>query len=151
MLFEGCIILTLALMIAMAARGREPRKHAGVYLFTNSVNDFPFYQVDHNDMSSLFPDSLSRPYLPPFRTLLVNGPYHPSAPIHLCFSHTRIQPQSKTVFLTPSRSNFKRSLEDYNDDWLTANSGLGKIAEISSRIEVLLVFRLVAPICLPAE
>ena len=93
-------------------------------------------------MSSLFPDSLSRPYLPPFRTLLVKGPYHPSAPIHLCFSHTRTQIHSKTVLLTPSRSNFKRSLEEYNDDWLTTNSGLGKIAEISSRIEVLLVFRL---------
>jgi len=84
----------------------------------------------------LFPDSLPAPNLPPFRTLLIKGSYHPSAPIHLCLSHTRTRPGSKTVLFTPSRSSFKRSLEEFNDDWLSTHSGHGKMAEISSRIEV---------------
>jgi len=87
-------------------------------------------------MSSLFPHSLPGPNLPPFRTLLIKGSYHPSAPIHLCLSHTRTRPCSKALLLTPSRSSFQRSLEEFNDEWLSTHSGHGKMGEISSRIEV---------------
>jgi len=38
--------------------------------------------------------------------------------------------------LTPSRSSFKRSLEEFDDDWLSTYSGHGKIAELSNRTEV---------------
>jgi len=87
-------------------------------------------------MLSLFPDGVSERELPPFRTLLIKGSYHPSAPIHLCLSHSRSQTRSKIILLTPSRSSFKRSLEEFNDDWLSVYSGHGKITELSSRIEV---------------
>jgi hypothetical protein len=100
------------------------------------VQSLPTRQYYVIYMSTLFPDSLSGPNLPPFRTFLVKGSYHPSAPIHLCLSHTCTRPRSKTLLLTPSRSNFMRSLAEFNDDWLSMHSGHGKLVELSSRIEV---------------
>lgn len=90
-------------------------------------------------MSSLFPDTLAGNSLPPFKTLLIKGPYHPSAPIHLCLSHTSTHPQSRSLFLTPSRTGLKDALAIFNDDWLTEKSGHGTVSEISSRIKILLV------------
>ena len=94
-------------------------------------------------MLSLFPDSLTGHNLPPCRTLLIKGSYHSSAPIHLCLSHSRTHPRSKVIWLTSSRSRFRRSLEEFNDDWLSTCAGHGRVAEILSRIDILSVSRLV--------
>jgi hypothetical protein len=95
-----------------------------------------------NRMPSLFPDSGSgtnSPSLPPFQTLLINGSYHPSAPIHLCLSYVACNPSSRVIFITPSRQSFEVALRDYDDAWLGQNSGSGKIHALSSRTTILCV------------
>jgi hypothetical protein len=88
-------------------------------------------------MSSLFPPP--GPQLPPFKTLLVKGKYHSSAPIHLSLSHIARSNDFEVIIITPSRQKIATALQEYNDDWLTANSGLGAITCISSRVKLLSV------------
>lgn len=114
------------------------------WMDNRDAHNCPFWHNVHSEhrdfrdatMSTLFPTSWSGPDLPPFRTFLVKGSYHPSAPIHLCLSHTCTRPHSRTLLLTPSRSNFIRSLAEFNDDWLSTHSGHGKLVELSSGIEI---------------
>ncbi|KZP24578.1 hypothetical protein FIBSPDRAFT_1042042 [Athelia psychrophila] len=87
-------------------------------------------------MSTLFPETLPDYILPPFETLLIKGDYHPSAPIHLCLSHTQARPHSRALLLTPSRATFKRALQEHHDDWLSTHSGHGRMMEVSRRIDV---------------
>lgn len=93
-------------------------------------------------MSSLFPETFSGHDLPPCRTLLIQGPYHPSAPIHLCLSHTKARPNSKAMLLTPSRGDIANALVEFDDDWISSTSGHGKISEIARRVDILLVSNL---------
>lgn len=80
------------------------------------------------------------PTLPPFETLLVKGPYFPSAPLHLCLSHLRSEPHArKALVLTPRRQAFAAALEEFNDQWLTTHSGKGEIADLLSKTDVLYV------------
>ncbi|KAF9230515.1 hypothetical protein BU15DRAFT_57156 [Melanogaster broomeanus] len=79
----------------------------------------------------LFPEPA--PHLPRFRNLLMYGPYHPSAPIHLCLS---MAPADKAILLTPSRPLFLDGLRKYNDQWLKSYSGTGSMASISSRVNI---------------
>ncbi|KAH7887899.1 hypothetical protein F5I97DRAFT_1804599 [Phlebopus sp. FC_14] len=79
----------------------------------------------------LFPEP--GPSLPPFKTLLVHGTYHPSAPIHMCLS---ISPQDKAMLISPSRQLLLRSLRNYNDEWMDSNSGTGHVSSLSSRTTV---------------
>ncbi|KIJ70261.1 hypothetical protein HYDPIDRAFT_104948 [Hydnomerulius pinastri MD-312] len=74
----------------------------------------------------LFPEP--GPNLPQFSALLVHGPYHPSAPIHLCLS---MAPGDKAMLLTPSRQLLSDCLRNYNDEWINSYSGTGAIANLS--------------------
>ena len=89
-------------------------------------------------MTTLFP--LPSPPLPEFTTLLLKGPYHASAPIHLCLTHLANRPGTRAVLLTPSRDNFAAALRDLNDDWLNECGGFGAVYQVLSRVEVLYVF-----------
>jgi hypothetical protein len=88
-------------------------------------------------MPSLFPHP--GPQLPSFKTLLVKGNYHPSAPIHLSLSLITRLNDSEAVIITPSRQKFATALQEYNDEWLTSNSGLGATTCLSSRVKLLSV------------
>lgn len=85
-------------------------------------------------MLSLFPGF--GPQLPPFTSLLIQGPYHASAPIHLALSHTSQANGSSAIFLSPSRQLVTVALKEHNDSWL-AQSGHGRVSEMSSRIKML--------------
>ncbi|KAH9062206.1 hypothetical protein EDB87DRAFT_326171 [Lactarius vividus] len=85
-------------------------------------------------MTTLFP--LPSPALPEFTTLLLKGPFHASAPIHLCLTHLANRPGTCAVLLTPSRDNFVAALRDLNDDWLNECGGFGAVYEVLSRVEV---------------
>jgi hypothetical protein len=91
-----------------------------------------------NRSASLFPHP--GPSLPPFRTLLIKGSYHSSAPIHLCLSHTSQNPNSKAVLLTPSRQNLVDALTQYHDDRSTLHSEVNRDVDVTSKIDFLSVF-----------
>ncbi|KAL5524104.1 hypothetical protein ACEPAG_8277 [Sanghuangporus baumii] len=78
----------------------------------------------------MFPASL-----PSFNSLLVKGPYPPSAPIHLCISHLRDN-AGKVLFLSPSRQALASSLQDFNDEWLNINATKGQHLALLSRIDI---------------
>jgi hypothetical protein len=86
---------------------------------------------------------LPSPVLPEFTTLLLKGPYHASAPIHLCLTHLASRPGQRAVLLTPSRDNFVAALRDLNDDWLNECGGYGAVSQVLSRVDVLSVFFLI--------
>ncbi|KAF8974772.1 hypothetical protein BDZ97DRAFT_1775307 [Flammula alnicola] len=83
-------------------------------------------------MLSLFPQPA--PALPNLSTLLIAGPYHPSAPIHLALTLNSENSKARTIILSPSRSVFKEDLLRFNDSWLNSHSGDGKISELTSNI-----------------
>lgn len=85
-------------------------------------------------MPSLFPQP--GPSLPTFRTLLVKGSYHPSAPIHLSLSCTSKATDSHAILISPSRQNLTMALQEYNDEWLKLNSGLGDVSSLSARVKL---------------
>ncbi|EPQ59368.1 hypothetical protein GLOTRDRAFT_34556 [Gloeophyllum trabeum ATCC 11539] len=85
---------------------------------------------------SFFPSSWPREDLPDFSTLLVKGLYHASAPIHLCLTHVAQYSTAKAILIAPSREAFVRDLQDLDDEWLSSFAGHGRIAGLSSRIEV---------------
>lgn len=76
--------------------------------------------------------------LPRFKSLLVHGPYNPSAPIHLSLS---VPPPHHTILFTPSRHSLLQALQTHNDEWLNTHSGAGIVASMSSRVTVLLATR----------
>ncbi|KAJ7129368.1 hypothetical protein C8R44DRAFT_776629 [Mycena epipterygia] len=84
-------------------------------------------------MPSLFP---SGPELPDFRSLVVKGAYHPSAPVHLALSNAAKCPETRTLLITPSRQAMADALRDYNDEWISVHSGRGNVLELSSCITV---------------
>ncbi|KAK0498391.1 hypothetical protein EDD18DRAFT_1461424 [Armillaria luteobubalina] len=87
-------------------------------------------------MLSLFPGF--EPQLPSFTSLMIQGPYHASAPIHLALSHTSQANSSSAVFLSPSCQLVTVVLKEYNDSWLATHSGQGRVSEMSSRINMLI-------------
>nr|GAT53621.1 predicted protein [Mycena chlorophos] len=80
---------------------------------------------------SLFPPGSGGPTLPEFKSLLVKGPYHASAPVHLALSFTEKQPDMRIVMITPSRQAITRALREHNDDWMVEHSGRGEVLELS--------------------
>lgn len=84
--------------------------------------------------SSLFP-SPPGPSLPSFNSLLVRGPYPPSAPLHLCLSHIQAN-AGNVLFLSPSRQAFATPLQDFNDQWLTTNAAKGQHLNLLSRVQI---------------
>ncbi|KAH9954366.1 hypothetical protein BGW80DRAFT_1190497 [Lactifluus volemus] len=85
-------------------------------------------------MTTVFP--LPSPALPEFTTLLLKGPYHASAPIHLCLTHLANHPGTRAILLSPSRDNFIAALRDLNDDWLNECGGYGVVSQVLSRVDV---------------
>ncbi|KAF8138195.1 hypothetical protein EV363DRAFT_1413927 [Boletus edulis] len=71
--------------------------------------------------------------LPQFKSLLVYGPYHPSAPIHLSLS---VPPPHSTLLFSPSRDTLLQALQGHPDEWLNTHSGTGTLASMSSRVTV---------------
>ena len=86
---------------------------------------------------SLFPPP--GPPLPPFRSLLVKGKYHASAPIHLCLSHALLPETKKVVLVVPSRRALKASLKQLNDEWIKIHGGEGRNTGAASKVDVLSV------------
>lgn len=88
-------------------------------------------------MASLFPPP--SPGLPPFRTLLVQGPFHPSAPVHLMLSQNAQNQKGKALMITPSRQTLAAALVECGDEWLKIHGGHGQTCSASSRVDILLV------------
>ncbi|KAK7695466.1 hypothetical protein QCA50_000102 [Cerrena zonata] len=86
-------------------------------------------------MTTLFPPS--SPTLPEFRTLLVDGNYHPSAPIHLCVSHLAQSDGKQAILLYPSRAKFTSALKESNDGWLNQHGGEGAFSQHTRNVQVL--------------
>ncbi|KAJ7167498.1 hypothetical protein C8R46DRAFT_1093202 [Mycena filopes] len=100
-------------------------------------------------MASLFPPNSNGPPLPPFHTLLIKGPHHPSAPIHLALSKFQSQSVFPTVPSTsttasnnvnatgdeprvvmiaaPGRESLAGALRAHNDDWVGTHAGRGDV------------------------
>lgn len=76
------------------------------------------------------------PSLPPYISLIVQGDYHPSAPIHMCLS---VPTGAKALLLSSARQTLIRSLREYNDEWLLTESGTGNTCHSSSKVDILLV------------
>ncbi|CAE6351101.1 unnamed protein product [Rhizoctonia solani] len=79
---------------------------------------------------SIFPPNTG-PKLPPdFSSFVIQGPYPPSAPIHLCLSHLQSGPKSnKAVLISSSSKHLSSQLEEYSDLWLHEHAMSGAIAE----------------------
>ncbi|KAG2058878.1 hypothetical protein BDR06DRAFT_875496 [Suillus hirtellus] len=82
-------------------------------------------------MARMFPTS--DPSLPPYKSLIIQGDYHPSAPIHMCLSVTT---GAKALLLSSARQALIRSLQEYNDEWLLSNSGTGNTCRSSSEVDI---------------
>ncbi|KAG2158863.1 uncharacterized protein EDB93DRAFT_1116767 [Suillus bovinus] len=82
-------------------------------------------------MTQMF--STSDPSLPPYKSLIVQGDYHPSAPIHMCLS---VPTGAKALLLSSARQALIRSLREYNDEWLLTNSGTGNTCRSSSEVDI---------------
>ncbi|KAG1755903.1 hypothetical protein EDB19DRAFT_1663604 [Suillus lakei] len=82
-------------------------------------------------MARMFPSS--DPSLPPYKSLIVQGDYHPSAPIHMCLSVSR---DAKALLLSSARQALIQSLREYNDEWLLTDSGTGNTCHSSSKVDI---------------
>ncbi|KAG2146627.1 hypothetical protein DEU56DRAFT_785527 [Suillus clintonianus] len=82
-------------------------------------------------MARMFPTS--GPCLPPYKSLIIQGDYHPSAPIHMCLS---VPMGAKALLLSSSRQALIRSLREYNDEWLLTDSGTGNTCHSSSKVDI---------------
>ena len=85
---------------------------------------------------SLFPQPLAPP-IPDFNTFLFAGSYPISAPIHLSLSHSLQDLKAPTILLSPSRAALVNSLQSFDDAFLTANYGHGRVSELASNVSIL--------------
>lgn len=88
-------------------------------------------------MASIFPQP--SPCVPPFKTLLIHGPYHPSAPLHLCLSHAALVPTNRALFIAPSRAKLQTTLREFSDEWLNERGGHGLTSQSAMRVQMLFV------------
>lgn len=117
---------------------QAPRLYPAFITTTYSISFIPRSSASSTFCSlmlSLFPGF--EPQLPSFTSLMIQGPYHASAPIHLALSHTSQANSSSAVFLSPSCQLVTVVLKEYNDSWLATHSGQGRVSEMSSRINML--------------
>jgi hypothetical protein len=99
-------------------------------------------------MASFFPEPrANQAHLPPFNTLLVVGPYHPTAPIHLAFSLNAGNDRARTVFLTPSKDSYAELLLTFNDAWLNEHCSDGAVSYAGQNITNLYSTLYLAPRC----
>ena len=66
-------------------------------------------------MLSLFPQDSKCP-LPSFKTLLVTGNYHPSAPIHLALSYLADSGEGSALIMTESRQSLFQPLAMFDNE-----------------------------------
>ncbi|KAF8709123.1 hypothetical protein RHS03_02695, partial [Rhizoctonia solani] len=101
---------------------------------------------------SIFPPNTG-PKLPPdFSSLVIQGPYPPSAPIHLCLSHLQSGPKSnKAVLISSSSKHLSSQLEEYSDLWLHEHAMSGAIAEHLHQTDILYVDALTPLPLLPSS
>lgn len=86
---------------------------------------------------SIFPPNSSAKPLPDFASLVIQGPYPPSAPLHLCLSHLTTGPQTnKALLISPSNKHLSSTLDEYNDAWLGEHAGHGSVAEHLHQIDI---------------
>ncbi|TFK27092.1 hypothetical protein FA15DRAFT_666828 [Coprinopsis marcescibilis] len=86
-------------------------------------------------MPGFFPNNNHR--LPVFKSMLVIGPHHASAPIHLALSYAAEHPNSSPLILSSSRTSFKEDLVALNDGWISSTSRQGNMMEALSRVNLL--------------
>ncbi|KAJ3556938.1 hypothetical protein NM688_g1748 [Phlebia brevispora] len=86
-------------------------------------------------MVSLFP--AAGPSLPSFKSLLIKGRYHASAPIHLCLSEALRPECTKVILVVASRAALTASLTHLRDEWIKVHGGEGRIAGAAMKVEVL--------------
>ena len=86
---------------------------------------------------SIFPPP--GPPLPKFRTILLKGKYHASAPIHICLSYALSPEVDKVVLIAPSRSALKTDVEKAKDDWIAVHGGEGLTSGAALKVDVLSV------------
>lgn len=89
------------------------------------------------EMATLFPSP--GPALPPFRSLLVKGNFHATAPLHLCLSHVLQDDSAKAILLTSSRARFIATMKQFNEEWVVEHGGDGRTVNTSRRIDMLCV------------
>ena len=87
----------------------------------------------------LFPPEPSSPVLPSFDSLLVKGPYPPSAPLHLCLSQLKdAQPDRQSaILISPNRETFSSSLLQSGDHWLATHAQTGEYARLLHMVKML--------------
>lgn len=85
-------------------------------------------------MTSILP--LSGLSFPEFRTLLIQGEFHASAPIHFCISHVLAHDVAKALLVAPSRARFSSSLTGFNDEWLMKHGGEGRVIRATAKVDI---------------
>ncbi|QRV73079.1 hypothetical protein RhiJN_01093 [Ceratobasidium sp. AG-Ba] len=87
---------------------------------------------------SIFPPHpTTRHFLPDFKSLIIQGEYPPSAPIHLCLSHISSgSPSHKPLLVSSSQMYLQSQLEEFNDAWLDEHACLGSTAENLHQIDI---------------
>ncbi|PCH41255.1 hypothetical protein WOLCODRAFT_70869 [Wolfiporia cocos MD-104 SS10] len=88
-------------------------------------------------MVTLFPGPAAA--LPQFNTLVIQGPYHASAPVHLMLSHSKQYPEGRAICFASSRSSFMAAMSQFNDEWLAIHGGDGMTCAASSRVTMMRV------------
>ncbi|KAH8830182.1 hypothetical protein DL96DRAFT_922274 [Flagelloscypha sp. PMI_526] len=117
-------------MLKVRTKGMDVPKTPRIYSEAHWVQFlFPAFM-------SLFPPG--GPGLPEFRSLLVSGCIHATAPIHLCLSLLRKSPPSaQAIIVTPSASKFAESLSSFSEAWFSQYALTGETALLMSRIRIL--------------
>ena len=93
--------------------------------------------MDSPDAMSLFPPL--GPPLPQFTSLLIQGRYHATAPIHLCLSHVRQPDATRAILVVPSRAALTDALRQLKDAWISVHGGEGSTVVDALKVDVLSV------------
>ena len=87
-------------------------------------------------MAKLF---ASATLLPEFDTLLIKGPYPPSAPLTLAINHLSqkdVDERTDVLLLTPSREAFASALQEYNDARMNESALTGSLVPLMTGVRI---------------
>ncbi|KIY73432.1 hypothetical protein CYLTODRAFT_240799 [Cylindrobasidium torrendii FP15055 ss-10] len=86
-------------------------------------------------MPSLFPTRDAR--LPQTQSLLICGPFHPSAPIHYVLSAISEDKRDRdALFITSSRERMATAMKEYRDSWIEENGTHGRVGMDAARVRM---------------